>query len=51
MKKFWKLWAKALGEKIGDNKEADTIAFIRTIIVLQAIICNILIMWNILRKW
>jgi hypothetical protein len=51
MKKFWKLWAKALGEKIGDNKEADTIALIRTIIVLQAIICNILIMWNILRKW
>jgi hypothetical protein len=51
MKKFWKLWAKALGEKVGDNKEADTIALIRTIIVLQAIICNILIMWNILRKW
>ena len=51
MKKFWKLWAKALGEKIGDNKEADTIALIRTIIVLQAIICNILIMWNNLRKW
>ena len=51
MKKFWKLWAKALGEKIGDNKEADTIALIRTLIVLQAIICNVLIMWNILRKW
>lgn len=51
MKKFWKLWAKALGEKVGDNKEADTIALIRTVIVLQAIICNILIMWNILRKW
>jgi len=51
MKKFWKLWAKALGEKIGDDREADTIALIRTIIVLQAIICNILIMWNILRKW
>jgi hypothetical protein len=51
MKKFWRIWAKALGEKIGDDKEADTIALIRTIIVLQAIICNILIMWNILRKW
>jgi hypothetical protein len=51
MKKFWKLWAKALGEKVGDNREADTIALIRTVIVLQAIICNILIMWNILRKW
>tara|TARA_R100001509_G_scaffold156062_1_gene118989 strand:- start:159 stop:314 length:156 start_codon:yes stop_codon:yes gene_type:complete len=51
MKKFWRIWAKALGEKIGDNREADTIALIRTVIVLQAIICNILIMWNILRKW
>jgi hypothetical protein len=51
MKKIWRIWAKALGEKVGDNREADTIALIRTVIVLQAIICNILIMWNILRKW
>jgi len=51
VKRFWRIWAKALGEKVGDNKEVDTIAFIRTVIVLQAIICNILIMWNILRKW
>jgi hypothetical protein len=51
MKKFWRIWAKALGEKVGNNREADTIALIRTVIVLQAIICNILIMWNILRKW
>ncbi len=51
MKKVWRLWAKALGEKVGKDKEADTIAFIRTVIVLQAIVCNILIMWNILRKW
>jgi len=51
VKKLWRIWAKALGEKVGDNKEADTIALIRTVIVLQAIICNVLIMWNILRKW
>jgi hypothetical protein len=51
VKKLWRIWAKALGEKVGDNREADTIALIRTVIVLQAIICNILIMWNILRKW
>jgi hypothetical protein len=51
MKKLWKLWAKALGEKIGDDKEADTIALIRTLIVLQAIICNAFIVWNILRNW
>tara|TARA_A100001515_G_scaffold43894_1_gene34541 strand:+ start:354 stop:509 length:156 start_codon:yes stop_codon:yes gene_type:complete len=51
VKKLWRIWAKALGEKVGDNREADTIALIRTVIVLQAIICNVLIMWNILRKW
>jgi len=51
VKRFWRIWAKALGEKIGDDKEADTIALIRTIIVLQAIICNAFIVWNILRNW
>ena len=29
MKKLWRLWAKALGEKIGEtNKEADKVAFL-----------------------
>jgi len=51
MTRFWRLWAKALGEKIGENKEADRIAFIRTLIVLQAIICNIFIVWNIIKRW
>jgi hypothetical protein len=45
------LWAKALGEKIGEDKEADAIARFRTLIVLQAIITNILISINILVTW
>ena len=50
--RFWKLWARALGEKVGeDNRKADRVAWIRTFIVLQAIICNILIMANILLSW
>ena len=49
--KFWRLWAKALGEKIGDKKEADTIAWLRTFIVLQAVITNIFIVINILLSW
>ena len=49
MKKAWRLWAKALGEKSGSDKEADVVAFIRTIIVIQAIICNLFIVWNIIR--
>lgn len=50
--RFWKLWARALGEKVGeDNRKADRVAWIRTFIVLQAIICNILIMANIIKSW
>ena len=51
MKKLWRLWAKALGEEIGEDKEADAIARFRTIIILQAIITNILISINILLTW
>ena len=52
MKKFWKLWANALGKKASrEKREADRIAVLRTFIVLQAIITNIFIVWNILRNW
>ena len=50
MRRAWRLWAKALGEKIGTTKEADRVALIRTLIVLQAVITNAFIVWNILRK-
>ena len=49
---MWRLWARALGEKVGENnKRADKVAIIRTIIVLQAVITNAFIVWNILRRW
>ena len=49
---MWRLWARALGEKVGENnKRADRVAIIRTIIVLQAVITNAFIVWNILRRW
>jgi hypothetical protein len=49
---MWRLWARALGEKVGeDNKRADRVAFIRTIIILQAIITNVLIAINIIINW
>lgn len=32
MKKLWRLWAKSLGEKVGEtDTQADSIAIIRTI--------------------
>lgn len=51
MKPYWRLWAKALGEKVGHGKEADKIAFIRTILILQAVICNFFIVANIIFRW
>jgi len=50
--KWWKSWANALGSKaFPDKKNADRVAFIRTLIILQAVITNILICINIIRKW
>ena len=51
MKRWWKYWAKALGGKEGNDREADIVAVWRTLIVLQAVITNGFIVWNILRKW
>jgi len=50
-KRLWRLWAKALGEKHGSNREADKIAAMRTLIVIQAIITNVLIAINIIINW
>jgi hypothetical protein len=49
---MWRLWAKALGEKVGaTKKEADAVAWFRTMIIVQAVITNILISLNILLTW
>tara|TARA_E500000178_G_scaffold345641_1_gene395851 strand:+ start:486 stop:635 length:150 start_codon:yes stop_codon:yes gene_type:complete len=47
--KYWRIWAKALGEKATDN--ADSVAFVRTLLIMQAIITNILISINIIINW
>jgi hypothetical protein len=52
MKQFWKLWAKALGEKASTNdQEADRVAFIRTVIVLTYIVTNCFIVAGVIRHW
>ncbi len=44
LKKCWRIWAKALGEKSGSNdREADMVAIVRTLFIWQAIITNIFI--------
>jgi hypothetical protein len=50
--KFWRIWAKALGEKSGNSDaEADRIACIRTIIVLTYVITNFFIVAGVIRHW
>lgn len=52
MKKIWRAWAKALGEKAGDtDEESDRIAIIRTVIVLTYILTNLCIVAGIIRHW
>ena len=52
LKKYWRIWAKSLGEKASqNNEEADRVAIIRTIIVLTYIITNLFIIAGIVRHW
>jgi hypothetical protein len=49
---MWRLWAKAIGEKASDdNKEADRVAWIRTFLILQAVVTNCFIIANAIRHW
>jgi hypothetical protein len=49
---FWRIWAKAIGEKSGNtDEEADKIAIIRTIIILVYIITNMFIVAGVIRHW
>lgn len=52
MRKFWKIWAKALGEKAGATKqEDDKVALVRTSMVLCYIITNFFIVAGVIRHW
>ena len=51
-KSAWRIWAKALGAKEGSNdREADIIAGIRTIIFVSYMVTNIAIVANAARHW
>jgi len=52
MRKVWRIWAKALGEKAGaTDQEADTVALVRSCIVLVYIITNLFIIAGVIRNW
>lgn len=49
---MFRLLAKALGEKAGkSDAEADKIAWIRAIILLQAVTTNLFIIAGVIHKW
>jgi hypothetical protein len=52
LRKAWRVWAKALGEKSGaTEQEADRVALVRTAIVLCYIITNMFIVAGVIRHW
>ena len=51
-KSAWRIWVKALGEKSGkDDREADTVARIRTLIFVSYLVTNVAIVANAIRHW
>ena len=51
-KSIWRIWAKALGDKSGKNdREADTVAWIRTFIFVSYLVTNVAIVANAVRHW
>jgi hypothetical protein len=52
MRKAWRIWAKALGEKAGATRqESDMVALVRTLIVLSYIITNLFIVAGVIHHW
>lgn len=52
LRKIWRIWAKALGEKSGATKqEADKVALVRSVIVLMYMITNGFIIAGVIRHW
>ncbi|QFG06258.1 hypothetical protein PQC12_gp002 [Synechococcus phage S-SCSM1] len=52
MKKVWRLWCKALGEKATNNDiESDVVAIIRTLILFSYLITNCFIIAGVIRHY
>lgn len=47
MKRAWRIWAKTMGDKVGDDREADIAAIIRTFWWIAHIVtCGFIIVNN-----
>ena len=51
-RKMFRLIAKALGEKTGNtDEEANKIAWIRILLMAQAVVTNVFIIAGVLHRW
>ncbi len=49
---MWRLWARSLGTKEGKNeKEADMVALVRTVILFSYMLTNAFIIAGVARHW
>jgi hypothetical protein len=49
---YWRIWAKALGEKAGRNdNEADNIALLRSILLFINMATCFFIIANVIHNW
>jgi len=52
MNRFKRIWFKALGEKASDcDRESDQVGIVRTILIVQSIITNLVIICGVIRHW
>lgn len=53
MSSWWRVWARALGEKArhDDDRFSDRVALVRTVLVVVALGTNVLIAANIILGW
>jgi len=52
LRKSWRLWSYALGRKEGRNdKEANIISGLRTVILLTYLVTNCFIVAGVIRHW
>ena len=52
MKRLWRIWAKALGEKASDcDIESDKVAVVRSVIAIVNLLTCLFIVAGIIRHW
>lgn len=52
IRKWWIIWAKALGPKADkDDKTSDIVAIVRTIILMIYLITNAFIVAGVIKHW